>query len=122
MIYKDRVFYFLKCVSRVKLCSVYKNASPSQPLILKISDKGIFNVTIKSDQSTIPSGLNFEMVFLNASSPNFDAIPPGAESNAILDSSTATGLTVPLVIEHVIPVKSFDIGVTSNEGQELLKK
>ena len=32
------------------------------------------------------------------------------------------GLTVPSVIEHVIPVKSFDIRVTSSDGQELLKK
>jgi len=63
MIYKDRVFYFLKGVSRVKTLSVYKNASLSQPLNLKISDEGIFNVTIKSGQSTIPRGLNFEMVF-----------------------------------------------------------
>ena len=31
-------------------------------------------------------------------------------------------LTVPSVIEHVVPVKSFDIRVTSNDGQELLKK
>ena len=94
------------------------NMGLSPPLIQKISDKGIFNVTIKS----IPSGLNFEIVFLNGSSPNLEATPSGAESNATLDSPTATGLTVPSVIEHVIPVKSFDIRVTSNDGQELLKK
>jgi len=98
------------------------NIGLSSPLIQKISDKGIFNVTIKSGQSAIPSGLNFEIVFLNASSPNLAASPPGAESNATLDSPTATGLTVPSVIEHVIPVKSFDIRVTSSDGQELLKK
>ena len=46
----------------------------------------------------------------------------GAESNATLDSPTATGLTVPSVIERVIPVKSFDIRVTSSDGKELLKK
>ena len=98
------------------------NIGLSSPLIQKISDKGIFNVTIKSGQSSIPSGLNFEIVFLNASSPNLAASPPRAESNATLDSPTATGLTVPSVIEHVVPVKSFDIRVTSNDGQELLKK
>jgi hypothetical protein len=98
------------------------NIGLSSPLIQKISDKGIFNVTIKSGQSSIPSGLNFEIVFLNASSSNLDATPPGAESNATLDSPTATGLTVPSVIEHVIPVKSFDIRVTSIDGKELLKK
>ena len=98
------------------------NIGLSSPLIQKISDKGIFNITIKSGQSSIPSGLNFEIVFLNASSPNLEAAPSGAESNATLDSPTATGLTVPSVIEHVVPVKSFDIRVTSNDGQELLKK
>ncbi len=94
----------------------------SSPQIQKISDKGIYNITIKSGQSAIPSGLNFEIVFLNASSPSLSAVPSGAESNATLDSPTATGLTVPSVIEHVIPVKSFDIRVTSGDGQELLKK
>ena len=98
------------------------NIGLSSPLIQKISEKGIFNVTIKSGQSSIPSGLNFEIVFLNASSPNLDATPTGAESNVTLDSPTATGLTVPSVIEHVIPVKSFDIRVTSSDGKELLKK
>ena len=98
------------------------NVGLSSPLIQKISDKGIFNITIKSGQSSIPSGLNFEIVFLNGSSPNLEATPSGAESNATLDSPTATGLTVPSVIEHVVPVKSFDIRVTSNDGQELLKK
>ena len=97
------------------------NIGLSPPLIQKISDEGIFNITIKSGQSSIPSGLNFEIVFLNASSPNLDATPSGAESTT-LDSPTATGLIVPSVIEHVIPVKSFDIRVTSNDGQELLKK
>jgi hypothetical protein len=98
------------------------NIGLSSPLIQKISDKGIFNITIKSGQSSIPSGLNFEIVFLNANDPNLEAAPSGAESNATLDSPTATGLTVPSVIEHVVPVKSFDIRVTSNDGQELLKK
>ena len=98
------------------------NIGLSSPLIQKISDKGIYNVTIKSGQSSIPSGLNFEIVFLNASSSNLDATPQGAESNATLDSPTATGLTVPSVIERVIPVKSFDIRVTSSDGKELLKK
>ena len=54
------------------------NIGLSSPLIQKISDKGIYNVTIKSGQSSIPSGLNFEIVFLNASSPNLDATPPGS--------------------------------------------
>ena len=72
------------------------NVGLSSPLIQKISDKGIFNITIKSGQSSIPSGLNFEIVFLNASSPILDATPSGAESNATLDSPTADGAYCPL--------------------------
>jgi hypothetical protein len=98
------------------------NIGLSSPLIQKISDKGIYNITIKSGQSAIPSGLNFEIVFLNASSPSLSAAPSGAESNASLDSPTASGLTVPSVVERVIPVKSFDIRITSSDGQELFKK
>ena len=94
----------------------------SSPLIHKISDKGIYNVTIKSGQSSLPSGLNFEIVFLNTTSPSLSGPPSGAESNATLDSPEATGLTVPSVVEHTIPVKSFDIRVTSPSGQELFKK
>ena len=57
------------------------NIGLSTPIIQKISDKGIYNVTIKTGQSALPSGLNFEIVFLNASSPNLSAPPPGAETN-----------------------------------------
>ena len=39
----------------------------SNPLIYKISDKGIYNITLKSGQSSSISGLNFEIVFTNAS-------------------------------------------------------
>jgi hypothetical protein len=86
------------------------NLGLSSSLIHKISDKGIYNVTIKSGYSSLPTGLTFEIVFLNASS--------SATTRGI---STPTGITVPFVIEHVIPVKSFDIRITSPEGQELFK-
>ena len=48
--------------------------------------------------------------------------PSGAESNVTLDSPEATGLTVPSVVEHTIPVKSFDVAITSNDGKGLVKK
>ena len=94
----------------------------SSPLIHKISDRGIYNVTIKSGQSSLPSGLNFEIVFLNATSPSLSGPPSGAESNATLDSPEASGLTVPSVVEHTVAVKSFDVAITSNDGKELVKK
>jgi hypothetical protein len=98
------------------------NIGLSTPVIQRISEKGIYNVTIRTGQSALPSGLNFEIVFLNASSPNLSAAPPGAETNTSLDKEMAVGLTVPSVIERVIPVKSFDIRITSPDGEELFKK
>ncbi|MDQ5870379.1 MAG: hypothetical protein M3530_11730 [Thermoproteota archaeon] len=47
--------------------------------------------------------------------------PSGAESNTTLDRPTAAGLTVPSVVEYAIPVNSFDIRITSVDGQELFK-
>ena len=94
----------------------------SNPLIYKISDKGIYNITVKSGQSSPLSGLNFEIVFLNASFKNTNAPLPGAESNVTLDNPAAIGLTVPSTVEHVIPVKSFNIVLTSSDGKELSKK
>jgi hypothetical protein len=94
----------------------------SNPLIYKISDRGIYNVTLKSGQSSPLSGLNFEIVFLNASFKNTNAPLPAAEPNVTFDNPAAIGLTVPSVVEHVIPVKSFDIAVTSSDGKELSKK
>jgi hypothetical protein len=98
------------------------NIGLSIPVIQKISDKGIYNVTIRTGQSALPSGLNFEIVFLNASSPNLSAAPTGAETNTSLDKEMAVGLTVPSVIDRVIPVKSFDIRITSPDGEELFNK
>jgi hypothetical protein len=99
-----------------------KEIGLSSPLIQKISDKGIYNITLKSGQSPFSSGLNFEIVFLNASSRNMNTPPSGAESNTTTDTPSATGLTIPSVVEHVIPVKSFDVAITSNDGKELVKK
>ena len=92
------------------------------PFIQKLSDKGIYNITLKSAQSSSLSGLNFEIVFLNASFKNPNSPLPGAESNVTLDNPAAVGLTVPSVVEHVIPVKSFNIAILSNDGKELLKR
>jgi hypothetical protein len=94
----------------------------SKPIIETISDKGIYNITLKSGQSSPSSGLNFEIVFLNASFKNTNAPLPGAESNITLDNPAAVGLTVPSAVEHVIPVKSFDISITSTDGKEIFKK
>lgn len=92
------------------------------PILHKISDKGIYNITLKSGQSSPSSGLNFEIVFLNASYKSTNMPSSRAESNITLDSPAAVGLTVPSVVEHVIPVKSFDMVIASGDGKELVKK
>jgi hypothetical protein len=89
------------------------------PLITKVSDKGIYNITIKSGHSSNPSGLNFEIVFLNSSSPGLSTPPRVAESNTTLDKSQDVGLTVPSTVEHVIQVDRFDIQIKSPDGKEL---
>jgi hypothetical protein len=92
------------------------------PILQKISDKGIYNITLKSGQSSPSSGLNFEIVFLNASYKSTNMPSSQAESNITLDNPAAVGLTVPSVVEHVIPVKSFDMVIASSDGKELVKK
>jgi len=93
-----------------------------KPIIQKISEKGIYNITLKSGQSSPASGLNFEIVFLNASFKNINTPLSGAESNITSDNPAAIGLTVPSTVEHVIPVKSFDMVINSTDGKELVKK
>lgn len=92
------------------------------PFIQKLSDKGIYSLTLKSAQSSSLSGLNFEIVFLNASFKNRNSPLPGAESNVTLDNPAAVGLTVPSMVEHLIPVKSFNIAITSNDGKRAFEE
>lgn len=88
----------------------------SFPVTYRISDKGFYNVTIKSTESSPASGLNFEIVFLNASSSSFSASPANA-------SSTVTQkITVPATVENAIPVDSFDIRILSINWKELSNK
>ena len=79
-------------------------------------------VTLKSGQASSLYGLNFEIVFLNASSTNLNIPPANAESNVTTDRQDTVGMTVPSVVEQVIPVKSFDIRIVGNNGNELFNK
>jgi hypothetical protein len=93
------------------------------PILEKISDKGTYLVTVKSGQSSISTGLNIEIVFLNKSSPYLNAPPPNAESNlSSTEYNKSSGLVVPSVVERTIPVKSYDIVIYSNDSKELWKK
>jgi hypothetical protein len=93
------------------------------PILQKISDKGTYLVTVKSGQSSISTGLNIEIVFLNKTSPYLNAPPPNAESNlSSTEYNKSSGLVVPSVVERTLPVKSYDIVIYSNDSKELWKK
>lgn len=93
------------------------------PIVQKLSDKGTYLVAIKSGQSSISSGLNIEIVFLNKTSPYLSAPPANAESNlSSTEYNKSSGMVIPSVIERVLPVKSYDITINSGDGQEIWKK
>ena len=92
------------------------------PILQKLSDNKIYMVTLKSGQASAAYGLNFEIVFLNATSTNLNTPPANAESNVSTDTNASVGMTVPSVVEQVIPVKSFDIRILGNNGNELFNK
>ena len=94
----------------------------SKPILQKLSDNKVYMVTLKSGQASSLYGLNFEIVFLNASSTNLNTPPTNAESNVTTDRQDTVGMTVPSVVEQVIPVKSFDIRILGNNGNELFNK
>jgi hypothetical protein len=94
----------------------------SKPILQKLSDNKVYMVTLKSGQASSLYGLNFEMVFLNASSINLNTPPTNAESNVTTDRQDTVGMTVPSVVEQVIPVKSFDIRIVGINGNELFNK
>jgi hypothetical protein len=93
------------------------------PVMQKISDKGTYLVMMKSGQSSISTGLNIEILFLNKTSPYLSAPPPNAESNlSSTESNKSSGMVIPSVIERTLPVKSYDIIINSSDGQEIWKK
>ena len=93
------------------------------PILQKLSDKGTYLVAIKSGQSSISTGLNIEIVFLNKTSPYLSAPPPNAESNlSSTEYNKTSGMVIPSVVERTIPVKSYDITINSADGKEVWKK
>lgn len=93
------------------------------PILQKLSDKGTYLVAIKSGQSSISTGLNIEIVFLNKTSPYLSAPPANAESNlSSTEYNKTSGMVIPSVIERTLPVKSYDITINSSDGKEIWKK
>ncbi|HKX21139.1 MAG TPA: hypothetical protein VJM74_05665 [Nitrososphaeraceae archaeon] len=100
-----------------------KEVRLASPILQKVSDKGTYLVTIKSGQSSLPTGLNIEIVFLNKSSPQLSAPPANSESNISSTEYTKnSGMVVPSVVEKTLPVKSYDIAINSSDGKELWNK
>ena len=85
------------------------SSSSSNPKVIeKLSDKHIYRVLIRSNQSfdSLPKdGFNMQILFLNASS-----------SSAIVSPSS------PIVMKELVPVNSFDITIYSNNGKVLWQK
>ena len=100
-----------------------KEVKLASPIMQKVSDKGTYLVAVKSGQSSLSTGLNLEIVFLNKTSPYLNAPPPNSESNlSSTEYAKSSGLVIPSVIERTIPVKSYDIVINSSDGKELWKK
>ncbi|HEY7696449.1 MAG TPA: hypothetical protein VH797_10180 [Nitrososphaeraceae archaeon] len=93
------------------------------PILQRLSDKGTYLVAIKSGQSSISSGLNIEIVFLNKTSPYLSTPPANSESNlSSTEYNKSSGMVIPSVVERTLPVKSYDIAINSGDGQEIWKK
>jgi len=93
------------------------------PILQRISDKGTYLVAIKSGQSSISSGPNIEIVFLNKTSPYLSTPPPNSESNlSSTEYNKSSGMVIPSVVERTLPVKSYDITINSSDGKEIWKK
>jgi hypothetical protein len=107
---------------------VLNTTSTNIPVIEQLSDKGTYKVQLRWGQppSLLPeNGFDMEIVFLNASAP--PASPqtfPMTETNETGGPTTmgATGYTNPSLVERMVPIKSYDIAVYSDDGRELWKK
>jgi hypothetical protein len=107
---------------------VLNTTSTDIPVLEKLSDKGTYIVQLRWSQapSLLPEdGFDMEIIFLNASAPRATTQSfPTTETNQSEGSSTmgSTGYTDPSLIERMVPIKSYDIAIYSDDGRELWKK
>jgi hypothetical protein len=104
---------------------VLNTTSTDIPVLSKLSDKGTYLVQLRWSQapSLLPEdGFDMEIVFLNASAPRGTTQTyPTTETNQS-ESVGSTGYTDPSLIERMVPIKSYDIAIYSDDGRELWKK
>jgi hypothetical protein len=104
---------------------VLNKTSTDIPVLEKLSDNGTYIVQLRWSQapSLLPEdGFDMEIVFLNASAPRATTQTfPTTETNQS-ETMGSTGYTDPSVIERMVPIKSYDIAIYSDDGRELWKK
>lgn len=104
---------------------VLNTTSSDIPVLENLTDKGTYLVQLRWSQSPslLPEdGFDMEVVFLNASAPRATSQTfPTTETNES-DTVGSTGYTDPSLIERMVPIKSYDIAVYSDDGRELWKK
>ena len=98
------------------------NQTSGKPALMQISDKGIYNVLLRWPTQVLnpESGLEVEIVFLNASAP----APVSGNMSGTNNTSAQhpTGLDVPESIESTLSVESYDINLYAGNGTELFKR
>lgn len=91
--------------------TVSSSSSSNPKFVEKLSDKHIYRVMIRSNQSfsLLPkNGFNMQILFLNASS--------NSRASIVLPPSS------PIIMKQLVPVNSFDITIYSNNGKVLWQK
>lgn len=105
--------------------TVLNATSTNIPVLEGLSDKGTYIVQLRwsQDPSLLPEeGFDMEIVFLNASAPRATTQTfPTTETNQS-ETVGSTGYTDPSLIERMVPIKSYDIAIYSDDGRELWKK
>jgi len=100
-----------------------ENWQLSSVLLEKESDKGNYLIQLKSAYTHDVHNFPIEIVFLNSTLPTHTAPSvPTLESNNTGDIITSGGLSVPSILERVVPIKNYDITIYDGNGNELWKK
>ncbi len=102
---------------------ITENWQLSSVLLEKESDKGNYLIQLKSSISNDVHNFPVEIVFLNSTIPTHTApTVPYLESNNTGDVITGSGLSVPSILERVVPIQNYDIAIYDGKGNELWKK
>jgi hypothetical protein len=106
---------------------VLNTTSSNIPVLEKLSDKGSYKIQLRWGQppSLLPeNGFDMEIVFLNATAPTAspETFPQKETNETGFATLGATGITQPSTIERMVPIKSYDISIYSEDGKEIWKK